>query len=80
MAIIETQPGVLPTRNFWTVIIRSAVNLLSRHAEHRRKRRALAQLRGLDTRTLKDIAIDRSELGSVVHGDPRGRRRAYRGN
>lgn len=75
MAVTDTHPSVLPRQNSWTATIRS---LLDCYAEYRKKRRALAQLRGLDARTLKDIAIDRSELSSVVHGDPQGRRRAYR--
>ena len=75
MAIIETHPSILPRLNSWTATTRS---LLGRYAAYRRKRRALAQLRGLDAGTLKDIAIDRSEISSVVLGDPNGRRRAYR--
>ncbi len=49
--------------------------LLHRYLEHRNKRRALAELRSLDPRILKDIAIDRSEVASIVYGDPKGRRR-----
>lgn len=75
MAIIETHPSVLPRLNSWRAIIRS---LLGRYAAYRAKRQALAQLRGLDAGTLKDIAIARSELSSVVLGNPDGRRRAYR--
>jgi uncharacterized protein YjiS (DUF1127 family) len=43
--------------------------------EYRKKRRALAELRSLDPRTLKDMGIDRSEVISIVYGDANGRRR-----
>jgi len=60
------------TRNVWTAIIKP---LLHRYSEHRKKRRALAELRSVDPRTLKDIGIDRSEVTSIVYGNPSGRRR-----
>ena len=75
MAILAIHPNALPRQILWTATIRL---LFNRYAEYRRKRRAIAQLRGFDAGTLKDIAIDRSELNSVVHGDPHGRRRGYR--
>jgi uncharacterized protein YjiS (DUF1127 family) len=56
----------------WTATIKP---LLTRYLEHRRKRRALAELRSVDPRTLKDMGIDRSELTSIVYGNPKGRRR-----
>jgi uncharacterized protein YjiS (DUF1127 family) len=56
----------------WTATIKP---LLTRYLEHRRKRRALAELRSVDPGTLKDMGIDRSELTSIVYGDPKGRRR-----
>lgn len=75
MAISETESGALPRRARSTTGIRS---LLDRYAHHRKRRRALAELRGLGAGTLKDLAIDRSEIGSLVHGDPHGRRRPRR--
>jgi len=51
--------------------------LFDRYQEHRRKRRAIAQLRSVDPRILKDIGIDRSEVTSIVCGNPKGRRRRY---
>lgn len=74
MASIEIRPRALPRQILWAVTARS---LLKRYAEYRRKRRALAQLRGLDAATLRDLAIDRSELSSIVHGGSHGRRRSY---
>ena len=56
----------------WTEIIKP---FLTRYLEHRRKRRALAELRSVDPRTLKDMGIDRSEVTSIVYGSPEGRRR-----
>lgn len=35
---------------------------------HRAERATLFMLQSLDDRTLKDIGIDRSEIGSVVYG------------
>jgi uncharacterized protein YjiS (DUF1127 family) len=46
-----------------------------RYLEHRNKRRALAELRSLDPRTLKDMGIDRSEVTSIAYGNLEGRRR-----
>jgi len=57
----------------WTATIKP---LLTRYLEHRRKRRALAELRSVDARTLKDMGIDRSEATSIVYGNPNGRRRS----
>jgi uncharacterized protein YjiS (DUF1127 family) len=42
---------------------------LVRYLEYRKKRRALAELRSLDPRTLKDMGINRSEVISIVYGD-----------
>lgn len=75
MAISETQPGAPPRWHRGVIGLRS---LLDRFAQHRKRRRALAELRGLGAHTLKDLAIDRSEISSVVHGDPGGRRRPHR--
>jgi len=75
MAITDTYQSVLSRRNPRVTTVRS---LLRRYADYRSKRRSLAELRGLDGRTLKNLAIDRSELSSVVYGDPHGRKRAWR--
>ena len=45
----------------------------ARWVEVRSRRRAELAMRSLDAHTLKDIGIDRSEIGSVVYGDPRER-------
>ena len=56
----------------WSGMIK---RLLHRYLEHRNKRRALAELKSLDSVILKDRAIDRSEAISIVYGDPKERRR-----
>ena len=74
MAISETEPSALQGRGAWAMSFRV---WLDRFVQRRRQRRALAELRGLGARTLKDLAIDRSEIRSIVHGDPHGRRRPH---
>jgi len=69
MTVLQAYSGA---ETAWTATIR---RLLHRYLEHRNKRRALAELRSLDPRILKDMAIDRSEVTSIVYGDPKGRRR-----
>jgi uncharacterized protein YjiS (DUF1127 family) len=61
----------------WGAMIK---RLVCRYLEHRNKRRALAELKSIDSRTLKDMAIDRSEVASIVYSDPRERRRSYAEN
>src|SRR5262247_2382493 len=63
------------SKSFQTVWTETIKPLLFRYLEHRRKRRALAELRSVDPRTLKDMGIDRSEVTSIVYGPPKGRRR-----
>ncbi len=46
-------------------------------ANWRGRRRSVHDLRALDSRILKDIGIDRSEITSIVHGDGYGRRRIH---
>jgi uncharacterized protein YjiS (DUF1127 family) len=65
------------TRAAWMAAIGQ---LLRRYLEHRKQRRALAQLRSVDPRILRDMGIDRSEVTSIVYGDPKGRRRRCTAN
>ena len=74
MAISETEPSALQGRGPWTMSIRA---WFDRFVQRRQQRRALAELRGLGAHTLKDLAIDRSEIRSLVHGGPHGRRRPH---
>jgi uncharacterized protein YjiS (DUF1127 family) len=67
--------GNLSTGVFQTVWTATVKPLLTKYLEHRKKRRALAELRSVDPRTLKDMGIDRSEVTSIVYGPPNGRRR-----
>ena len=76
MTMLQAYPGT-QTSAAWTTAIKW---LLQRYREHRGRRRAIAELRSVDPRTLKDIGIDRTEFTSIVYGDPRGRRRRYAGN
>jgi len=64
--------SAVPAQTSWTATIS---RLVRRYLEHRKQRRALAQLRAVDPRTLRDMAIDRTELTSIVYGDQKGRRR-----
>src|SRR5215475_9446163 len=64
------------SKSFQTVWTETIKPRLFRYLEHRRKRRALAELRSVDPRTLKDMGIDRSEVTSIVYGNPNGRRRS----
>lgn len=75
MTIMEIHAGT--TRALWIGTIKP---LLARYGEYRRRRRAAAELRSVDPRILKDMAIDRSEVSSIVYGNSAGRRRAYTGS
>jgi uncharacterized protein YjiS (DUF1127 family) len=72
MTVLQTYAGT-QTLAVWTTI----KWLLHRYKEHRRRRRAIAELESVDPRILKDIGIDRTEATSIVYGNPRGRRRRY---
>ena len=43
----------------------------------REKRVAIYALKTLDRATLRDIGIDRSEITSVIHTQPQGRRKTH---
>jgi uncharacterized protein YjiS (DUF1127 family) len=64
------------TRTLWIGTIKP---LLARYGEYRKRRCAVAELRSVDPRILKDMAIDRSEVSSIVYGNSGDRRRAYTG-
>jgi len=69
MKVLEVYSGE-ETQNVWTGTIK---RLLHRYLEHRNKRRALAELKSLDPRLLKDRATDQFEATSIVYGDSKGR-------
>src|SRR5262245_5172357 len=70
MTMLQTYEGS-QTLTAWTTI----KCVLHRYKEHRRRRRAIAELESIDPRILKDIGIDRTEATSIAYGNPRGRRR-----
>ena len=69
MTVLQAYSGVEPV---WTGMIK---RFFHRYLEHRKQHRALAELKSLDPKILKDMALDRSEITSIVYGDPKGRRR-----
>jgi len=71
MAMLQATSAIQP-QTTWTAAI---AHLLRRYLEYRKQRRALAQLNSVDPRILRDMGIDRSEVTSIVYGDPKGRRR-----
>jgi uncharacterized protein YjiS (DUF1127 family) len=75
MTITEIHPRGA-TRLLWIGTIKP---LLARYGEYRQRRRAAAELRSVDPRILKDMAIDRSEVDSIVYANSGDRRRAYIG-
>jgi len=72
MTMLQAYAGT-QTLGVWTTI----KWLLHRYQEHRRRRRAVAELRSVNPGILKDIGIDRTEATSIVYGSPKGRRRRY---
>lgn len=73
MAILKIRPH-RTTRAAWKTAIQS---LLGRYVEHRERRRAMAELRSVDPRALKDMGIDRSEVASIIYCNDSDRRRDY---
>lgn len=73
MAMLEIHPR-RTTRAAWKRAFRS---LLSRYVEHRERRRAMAELKCANSRVLKDMGIDRSEVASIIYCNEPGRRRGY---
>jgi uncharacterized protein YjiS (DUF1127 family) len=74
MSMIECSPR-RPLQDAW--LKTAAKALLRRYSEHRARRRALAELRKVDPKVLKDMAIDRSEIESIVYSKAAGRRRCW---
>lgn len=67
----ELWPYAKPSRGMgrrlvWRWIVSGVRAYLASRAERRRQRRAEHELLRLDDRILKDIGIDRSEIGRVV--------------
>jgi uncharacterized protein YjiS (DUF1127 family) len=65
--------SAVQSRTAWAA---ATARLLRRYLGYRKQRRALAQLKSVDPRILRDMGIDRSEVTSIVYGDPKGRRRS----
>ena len=74
MAIVDTLGDIQNGSSAWVMQIRS---WLESYIERRSKRLAVAHLKAINPRTLKDIGIDRSEASSIIHGGRQGRRRFY---
>ena len=52
--------------------------LITSYRNYSWKRKAKTELLNLDKSTLKDLAIDRSEVGSVIYGSRKSRLRSER--
>lgn len=50
---------------------------LEKRRDLREKRKAIAELKGLDRAMLRDIGIDASEITSIVHSQPEIRRMSH---
>ncbi|MEX0344685.1 MAG: DUF1127 domain-containing protein [Rhizobiaceae bacterium] len=74
MAIINTNTSVYSTSGFSKFISR-ILNTYHRCQEFRMRRRQIAELRSVDPRILRDMAIDRSEASSIVNTGGKERRR-----
>jgi uncharacterized protein YjiS (DUF1127 family) len=79
MPCAEYLPGTFTPRSasLWRRIGCAFQNAWRAYWRRRTERATLFMLQSLDDRTLKDIGIDRSEIGSVVYCG-QGRRRATR--
>lgn len=55
--------------------VAGAQALYARYRAYRKQRRRIAELRAVDPRILRDMAIDRSEVTSIVRTGGTGRRR-----
>ena len=74
MTMLQTYAGT-QTLAVWTTI----KWLLHRYEEHRRRRRAVAELESVDPRILKDIGIDRTEATSNRLWQPKRTQAPLRG-
>lgn len=61
----------------WRAILQSFARAWRRLCDWRSRRETAAILASLDQRTLRDIGVDRHEIGSVVYGSHRDGRRCY---
>jgi uncharacterized protein YjiS (DUF1127 family) len=60
----EIRHHVLST--LWRALAARARSLAAAYAERRRVRRAVAELAGLSSRTLKDIGVERHDIERIV--------------
>jgi uncharacterized protein YjiS (DUF1127 family) len=61
-------------------VMRRISHVYGAFREARERRLAAQEMNFLDDGTLKDIGIHRSEITSLIHGDPRDRIHSYSGN
>ncbi len=72
--ILQGHPS---SETLWMSLAALARQAGEAHARRRARRVAASSLRGLSERTLKDIGIHRTEIGSVVHGSSHERMRSH---
>jgi len=68
------EPDTASPGRGWAIGGRNLNRLWASYWERRTRRATMAILRSLDDRTLKDLGLHRSEIGSLVYGTRRDRR------